>query len=475
MKNRCFTHSFFKIKLFFILLILSLNILAQHPYQSIIGNWKGKLKTVSGESITLLVAIIPHGDSVHVELDSPDQYATEIPVNFFSFKNDTISLKVFSLYASYTGVYNAETASIVGYFTQGNIKRKVILEKSEERWRMNRPQEPQPPYPYIEEEISILHPEEKRSWIQGTLTLPQDTSPKALIILISGSGWQDRDEKIMGHKPFKLIAHHLTQHGIAVFRYDDLPHDFFQQATTQDFVDAVSLILDSLSIQPRFSNLKKGLLGHSEGGLVAFMTAAKDERVDFIISLAGMADNLKQTLLYQVEAISSQDTTFTQEDIEASIKISKEVYNTIEKAKTKQDALKKCKKILEKYDSKFSNEQKNKLGLSIENRLATLQLISSPWYFYLFHLNPTHFIKKVSCPVYALNGEKDLQVDYLAHLSLIKKYLPKNELHKIQSFPNLNHLFQECETGLPMEYGKIEQTMSPEILESIVAWLTLIL
>lgn len=454
-----------------ILLIMSLSIFAQHPYQTILGYWKGDLKTVAGESIALLIAIIPDGDSIRVELDSPDQYVTEIPVDIFSFDNDTLVFHVFSLSARYNGVYDEENQQISGLFTQWNVKRKVVLKKVAERWQMLRPQEPQAPFPYLEEKITILHPELQRTWIDGTLTLPRDNAPKALVILISGSGWQDRDETIMGHKPFKLIADYLTRCDIAVFRYDDLPKNFFQQATTPDFADAVTIIIDSLAMQARFQHLKKGLLGHSEGGLVAFMTAANDKRVDFVISMAGMADKLKNTLLYQVEAISSLDSSFTEKDMIASMQISKEIYTAIEKAKNSSTALKKCKKILEKYDTQFGDEQKNKIGLSLENRLATLQLISSPWYFYLFHLNPVNFIKKIDCPVYALNGEKDLQVDWHTHLQLIQKHLPANKKNKIQSFPNLNHLFQECETGSPSEYGKIEQTISPVVLEHIKNWL----
>jgi len=460
-----------KIALILLCGILSLNISAQHPYEPLLGFWKGTLKIMSGDSLSLVMAVLPDGDSVKVELDSPDQFVTGIAVDFFSFQQDSIEFKVRSMATTYTGTYDSSTQMIVGTFMQGKFKRKLSLSKIKERPVIYRPQEPHPPYPYREEEVTILHPDTKSPWIQGTLTLPENKSPRALVILISGSGWQDRDETIMGHKPFKVMADFLTRHDYAVFRYDDLPQYFFRQATTKDFADAVSLIIDSLSAQPRFQELPAGLLGHSEGGLVAFMTAACDKRVNFVISMAGMADGMKNTLLYQIEAITGKDSNFTKEDIDASLEISNKIYSAIEKSKTKEKALEKCKRILENYDAKYSDEQKNKIGLSFENRMATLSIIASPWYYYLFHIDTKDFIKKVRCPVYALNGENDLQVDYRTHLEVLRLNLPPNKQTKIVSFPKLNHLFQESETGLPSEYGLIEQTISPDVPESIVKWL----
>lgn len=460
----------------YLLLLISLclfinkQLVAQQNYAKLQGFWQGKLKLLTKDSLSLLFVISVENDTLIGELDSPDQFVTNIPIDYFFYENDSIFLKASSISATFSGVYDEEKDEIFGYFIQNRVKRSLRLKKTENRLLFPRPQTPQAPYPYFVEDIIIKNPHTQVPWIMGTLTLPE-TPPQALLILISGSGWQDRDETIFGHKPFKVIADYLTRENYAVFRYDDLPPYFFNQATTKDFVDAVALIVDSLSIDERLKTIPIGLLGHSEGGLVALMLGANDERIDFIITLGGMVDGLKNTLLYQLEAISSKDTNLTAEELKASLVISEKVYSAIEKTKSPPKALKKCKKILEKYDSQFTDLEKEKLGLAIENRVAVLQMIASPWFFYLFHQQPKKYVKKINSPLYALYGEKDLQVNYYTNIALLKRYLPKNRFHKLESFPSLNHLLQESNTGLPQEYGKIEQTIAPKVLESIKKWL----
>ena len=226
-----------KIALILLCGLLILNISAQHSYESLLGFWKGSLKIMSGDSISFVMAVLPDGDSVKVELDSPDQFVTGIAVDFFSFQHDSIEFKVRSMATTYTGTYESSTQMIVGTFMQGKFKRKLSLSKIEFRTVIYRTQEPHPPYPYREEEVTILHPDTKSPWIQGTLTLPENKSPRALVILISGSGWQDRDETIMGHKPFKVMADFLTRHDYACFGMTTFLNIFFRQPTPKTFAD----------------------------------------------------------------------------------------------------------------------------------------------------------------------------------------------------------------------------------------------
>ncbi|MEG1556741.1 MAG: dienelactone hydrolase family protein, partial [Bacteroidales bacterium] len=294
---------------------------------------------------------------------------------------------------------------------------------------------------------------------------------KALLILISGSGWQDRNETIFGHKPFKVMADYFTRNGYAVYRYDDFPKGEFAKSTTLDFADAVFLIVNFFKNDKRFQDCPVGLIGHSEGGLITFIAASQDKRIDFIISLAGVGEHISQTLLYQMEAITRANGELSEAEVAESVEISSHLYSILEKSKSKEKALKECGDYYDAYTRNMPQEVKERIGVSTGKKIAMMQTLGSPWFYTLFHLYPKQYLKKVKCPVYALNGEKDLQVNYISNLGGIQKYLAKNKNLKIESFPGLNHLFQECETGLPEEYGKIEQTISPLVLERMLNWM----
>ena len=221
---------------------------------------------------------------------------------------------------------DAVTATFQGECVQHKIHLPCTLARGATRKVFRRPQTPTPPYPYHTEDITFKNRAGKYPLILGTLTLP-DSTPKALVILISGSGWQDRDESICGHKPFAVLADTLTKAGYATFRYDDLPSAVFRKSPTYDFADAVKLILDSLSLRPDLKYVKTGLLGHSEGSLVAFMVAAEDPRIQFTIHLGGVAQPFDEILLYQNIALSKASNTLSDKQIEYSTKINKDIYH----------------------------------------------------------------------------------------------------------------------------------------------------
>lgn len=441
----------------------------------IVGIWEGKLP-VGADSLRLVLAVAQHGDSLYAELDSPDQYAAGIEVNSISFQHDTLRLRSKEVGASFWGYYDSEKEAIQGVFRQGGGKLPLTLHRVEKRWQLIRPQVPQEPFPYEEEEVLLQFPHATLGNIPicGTLTYPtrKHEFNGKLLILVSGSGWQDRDESIMGHKPFAVIADYLTRHGYAVFRYDDFPLAQYAKCTTLDFADAASFVVNYFKLyNEHFKQAKVGIAGHSEGGTIAVIVAARNKNVDFIISLAGMMASAKQTLLYQVAVIYQLDTTISSSELSESLRISESVYKNIEQAKSPKEAVDRCGKLLREYSAGMTEEQQKRLKMTQQDIFVMLQSVGSPWFYELFRLNMPKYLKKVKCPVLALNGQKDLQVEWDPNLSILERNLPSKTSLSTRAYEQLNHLFQPCTTGSPTEYGEIEITISEEVLRDIEQWL----
>lgn len=441
--------------------------------QEIAGYWEGKIAISKKDSLTIGVQVEYRNDTLYVEMDSPDQYYVGAQASDIRFQDSTLSFRVSNIGLSFSGKYDAVTATFQGECVQHKIHLPCTLARGATRKVFRRPQTPTPPYPYHTEDITFKNRAGKYPLILGTLTLP-DSTPKALVILISGSGWQDRDESICGHKPFAVLADTLTKAGYATFRYDDLPTAVFRKSTTYDFADAVELILDSLSLRPDLKYVKTGLLGHSEGSLVAFMVAAEDPRIQFTIHLGGVAQPFDEILLYQNIALSKASNTLSDKQIEYSTKINKDIYQIIKKSKDKDQCLSKLETYWDKITAQLSEEEKIKFNLTPEGKIKLLQTFSSPWYFTLFHIDPIPYLKKVKMPVLAISGEKDLQVEAVAAQKNMRKYLKDKYHFDLNTFTILkgdNHLLQPCTTGSIEEYGEIETTIDPLALDGIVRWL----
>lgn len=441
--------------------------------QEIAGYWEGKIAISKKDSLTIGVQVEYRNDTLYVEMDSPDQYYVGAQASDIRFQDSTLSFRVSNIGLSFSGKYDAVTATFQGECVQHKIHLPCTLARGATRKVFRRPQTPTPPYPYHTEDITFKNRAGKYPLILGTLTLP-DSTPKALVVFISGSGWQDRDESIFGHKPFAVIADTLTKAGYATFRYDDLPTAVFRKSTTYDFADAVELILDSLSLRPDLKYVKTGLLGHSEGSLVAFMVAAEDPRIQFTIHLGGVAQPFDEILLYQNIALSKASNTLSDKQIEYSTKINKDIYQIIKKSKDKDQCLSKLETYWDKITAQLSEEEKIKFNLTPEGKIKLLQTFSSPWYFTLFHIDPIPYLKKVKMPVLAISGEKDLQVEAVAAQKNMRKYLKDKYHFDLNTFTILkgdNHLLQPCTTGSIEEYGEIETTIDPLALDGIVRWL----
>ena len=438
--------------------------------QGIAGYWEGKIGVTKTDSLTIGVQIDYQGDTLYVELDSPDQYFIGQPVSKVSFEDSVLSFQVPSFNLSYEGKLSADNQHFSGICKQYKRSFDCTISRGAQRKSFPRPQTPKPPYPYSTEEVNFRDHDGKKPLINGTLTMPKE-QPKGLVIFISGSGWQDRDETIFAHHPFAVIADTLTKAGFATYRYDDFPQIIFRKSTTYDFADGVQLILDSLLKRKDLQGIKVGLLGHSEGSLVATIVAAKDKRVGFTIHLGGVAQPFEEILLYQSEAILRTSNEMTEEEIQNSVAINRRIYEVIKKSKSKEEATERVGKMLDELSAQLTDEEKAKYNMTPSGKFEMLQTVGSPWFYTIFQIDPIKYLKKCkSTPILAISGEKDLQIDAIVTLNSIHKYLKKNVFHQENLILGANHLLQPCTTGSLDEYPLIETTIAPEVLDIIVRW-----
>lgn len=390
------------------------------------GSWSGKLK-VGAMSLTLVLHLEEADGYVKASLDSPDQGAKGISAYKEYLSDDSVAVKVESIGATYRA--KLKDGKLDGTFSQMGMKIPLVLTKGVPE--VKRPQEPKQPYPYDTEEVTFKN-EADSAMLAGTLTWPvgydKNTKKKPMVVLfVTGSGQENRDEEIFKHKPFLVIADYLARQGIASLRYDDRATGKsvggdVKNATSEDFARDAAAGLEFLRSKKAFS--KVGIIGHSEGGLIAFILGAQ-KKTDFIVSLAGpgvKGDTLSALQSNRMIELSGIDPKLT-------VKVT-------------------VKKI--RQDPQFKKLR---------------------WYKWFFDYDPSDNISKTRCPVFALNGDRDCQVVPSQNLTAIKRLLPKSKRNLFKEYHGLNHLFQHCNTGLPDEYGQIEETISPEVLSDIAGWI----
>ncbi len=442
--------------------------------QDIIGQWNGALK-VQGTQLRLVFNVTKTDSGFSSTLDSPDQGAKGIPTTTTSFENSILKITIASAKIEYEGTLGQDNV-IVGTFNQGGQSFPMNLSKEKiEKEKFVRPQEPTKPYSYYSEDITF---ENKKAGINlaGTLTLPKKEGVFPVVILISGSGPQNRDEELLGHKPFLVLSDYLTKNGFAVFRYDDrgtaLSKGDFKTATSADFATDVESAILYLKTRKEINKKKMGLIGHSEGGLIAPMVASKSKDVAFIVLLAGTGIQGDQILLLQQKLIGKA-TGVSEEDLQKNELTNRKAFDIVNKSNN----LEQLKSDLTNFIKKELKDNPNsgKPTEMSDDDFVDLQVkqIATPWMQYFIKYDPAPVLQKVKCPVFAINGEKDLQVPPKENLEAIKKALTKGGNNKVTTkvFPNLNHLFQECKTGSPDEYATIEQTFSPTALTEVLKWL----
>ncbi len=405
---------------------------------------------------------------------SPDQGVMDIKVDKTEFYNDTLKINSAEIRASYKGKINKSSDTLTGNWMQG-LKIPLTLLRVEKLPELNRPQEPRRPFPYKEEEVTFTNDKAGVS-LSGTLTLPSSGENFPAVVLVTGSGPQNRDEELLGHKPFLVISDYLTRNGIAVLRYDDRgtgkSKGGFSSATTADFAGDAEAAFEFLVADQRINPKKTGIIGHSEGGLIAPIIASRNKDVAFIVMLAGPGLKGKDILLLQSERIARADSTPEQE-IENNTRLNKKLYNIAVNEKDDRKAAGKMRKLIDDYWATISPETIQSKGLDKKILVQGVYQLITPWFRYFLTCDPKVALTKVHCHVLAIAGSNDLQVPPAENLAAIKKYLSRagNLNVTVKEFAGLNHLFQHSATGSPSEYADIEETFSPEVLDYLAQWI----
>ena len=437
--------------------------------QDITGQWNGTLKEVQ---LRLVFDITKTENGFVSTMDSPDQGANGIPVSSTSFENLSLKLEIPKAQIEYNGTL--KDSIIIGTFKQGGQVFTMNLSKGKQLNQTSRIQEPKIPYPYYTEEVTFTNNKANIS-LRGTLTLPKKEGKFPVVILISGSGPQNRDEELMGHKPFLVISDYFTKNGIAVLRYDDRgvgqSKGDFNSATTADFANDAESAIAYLKTRNEIDKKKIGLVGHSEGGIIASIVASRSKDLNFIVLLSSTGIPGYKVLLQQQELIAKASGISTNE-IQKSKELNSKVFQLVLSAKDNETLKIDLEQYLRATLLSIPNNEKPKEMSDDEFISVQVNQLSNPWMQYFLKFDPATVLDKVDCAVLVVNGAKDLQVAPKENLSAIENALKKggNKGTTI-IFPNLNHLFQECNTGLPNEYGKIEQTFSPIALEEIKKWI----
>jgi uncharacterized protein len=458
----------------FFFLICSHSVIAQNlDKKSISGSWLGKIVSGATELRVVFNLSVIEKDSLIASLDSPDQGAKNIKLGPVTFSGNTLKISAGAMLAEYSGTFKNDTL-IEGTWKQAGNTIPLNLVKLKTAFTLNRPQEPKPPFPYSSEDV-IFTNNKFNIKLAGTLTIPAGKGPFPAVVLITGSGAQNRNEEIMGHKPFMVIADYLSRNGIAVLRYDDRgvgkSQGNYISSTSADLSTDAEAAFNFLINNPKINAKKTGLLGHSEGGLIAPMIAASNSAIGFIVSLAGSGVTGQQISIRQSQRLSRL-SGISEEKIKESTEINKKLFAVLRKERDNKKAEVKIlalyKEILEKKKTPKEDIEK-----AVSQLKATFGAGTYTWIRYFFNTDPSVFWKKVKCPVLALNGEKDIQVAADENLMAIEKALKStgNNSVKTVKLPGLNHLFQHCKTGLPAEYGEIEETFSPEVLKIIKDWI----
>lgn len=440
--------------------------------QDISGEWNGILEAMK---LRIVIHIEKTNSGYSATLDSPDQGAKDIPVTETSFENETLNLKMTNLNATFEGSYTDGMFS--GTFIQNGLKIPLTLQREAiEKEVSNRPQEPKEPYPYLSEELTFENTDANIT-LAATLTYPSSEEKYPVVILISGSGPQDRNEELVGHKPFLVLSDHLTRKGIAVLRFDDRgvgkSTGDFGSATSADFATDVASAVSYLKTRKEIDITNIGLIGHSEGGVIAPIVASETTDVAFIVLLAGTGIPGDELLLLQQNLIGNA-MGMSEKQLGHSSKISGEAFKMITSA---TDTKKLKIDLKERMITAINAIPDDELPIGVTKDESSIKMqvdqLTSPWMIYFMKHDPSMVLQKVKCPILAVNGAKDLQVPPTENLEPIKAAAIKGGNRNVTTveFPNLNHLFQECQTGAPGEYGIIEQTFAPIALETVSDWI----
>jgi uncharacterized protein len=466
------------------LFLLTATRLSGQPTPQLAGNWTGTINA-GGQKLGVVFTVSQTTDGpLKTTMAVPAQGAKGIPCDQTLLQGDSLTISVKAIGGQFSGKLNAARTEAIGQWQQGGAGFPLMLNKADKVAAVKapeRPQTPKGPFHYVSEDVEYDNPA-KTVHLGATLTKPNGPGPFPVVVLITGSGAQDRDETILGHKPFWVIADYLTRRGVAVLRVDDRgvgkSRGNRTQATSADYAQDVITSLDFLKKRPDINPKQIGLIGHSEGGMIAPMVAAERPKdVAFIVMLAGPgAPCLDGMVLQNVAVIKGMGAS------EAYATQYGELYRVVAKGvlagkdsvqryqlasvafegwKAKQDP------ILVSQLLRVRDEATKQAFL-----VPLVNALSEPWFRYFLAYDPTANLRKLRCPVLALNGEKDVQVDAALNLSAIEKTTSTNKRVTIKAISNLNHLFQHCQTCTPAEYEELTETFDPETLKTMGDWIS---
>ena len=439
--------------------------------QSVEGFWAGALDTGAFRlRLVLKFSRTPDG-KLKGTLDSVDQGANDIPMTVVTFQNGALHVEMKSLGATYDGKLSPDGTQITGEFMQGGAKLPLDLKRIEKVSDVapKRPQTPKKPYPYDEIEVAYENQQDKIT-LGATLTVPRGAGPFPAVVLITGSGLQDRNEALLGHQPFLILADYLTRRGVAVLRADDRgiggttkgsPND-----TSENYVGDALAGVAFLKTRKEINPKQIGLVGHSEGGMIAPMAAVRSNDVAFIVLMAGPGIVGDKLLVMQNGLISSAEC---ENEVKRSMAQTKQLFVIAKDEKDPAVARQKMKA----ESVKLAESARKKLDGQLSSLDARINEILSPWFRFFLNYDPRPTLMKVHIPVLALNGESDTQVPAHEDLEAIEQALKDggNRDYKIVLLPKLNHLFQTSKTGSPSEYAEIEETIAPVALETMGNWI----
>src|SRR6266568_583465 len=427
------------------------------------GDWLGTLDTGMAR-LRLVLHISNTEDELTATMDSLDQNAKGLPVTSITRTGPALKFEMKAIGGAYDGTIAKDLGTFDGTWTQLGKSWPLAFQrgKNASELELRRPQNPVRPYPYREEEVSYSNSAAKIQ-LGATLTIPPSKGPFPAVLLIAGSGPHDRDESIMEHKPFLVLADYLTRKGIVVLRADKRgigkSGGDYTQAVMADFASDAEAGVAYLKTRTEVNPHKIGLVGHSEGGIEAPMAAAHNPDIAFIVIMAGPGvpgDQLLAKQLLLIEKASGKSDA----EIEKDAAIQHDVLATLKKDK---DSAALDKDLREVMAGKVPDAQ---IGMQIK-------VVSSPWFRGLLDYDPAVTLSKLTCPVLAINGERDLQVPPDQNLPPIRKALEAagNKNFEVVELPGLNHLFQTAKTGAVGEYSEIEETVSPVALEKVASWI----
>jgi hypothetical protein len=460
--------------------------------QGIAGNWEGSAE-VQGTELPIIFHIMKDSaGNYSATFDSPKQQAYDIGCSGVIQKVDSVIISIAIIKGTYAGKLSADGLKLTGYLSQGGASLPLNLVKTgniAKANQPNRPQTPKPPYPYKSEDVVYSNADNSIKFgATFTVPLPEPgvdyfRAPiYPTVILITGSGPEDRDETMFDHKPFAVIADYLTRRGIAVLSVDDRgvgkTTGNFTTATTADFANDVEAGIEYLKTRQDVDVSHIGLVGHSEGGIIAPMIAAKRKDIKFIVMLAGPGINVLD-LMVQQSADVMLSTGTPKVDVDLYNPLYKNMVTAILHAKDSTEASKKAIAIFKQWQKdKTASTIKNTTGVENEKGIINftntfIKQLSSPWLSFFMKINPVDYLTKVTCSVLALNGEKDIQVAAKPNLAAIKAALEKNKNadFKTEEIPGLNHLFQHCKKCTVEEYGELEETFAPKVLAIMGDWI----